>query len=506
MQNEQTAHTIVPLQTAFQSGSVSYLSNSPTERQSLPPLPPRLKTMRTTCLAIALLSIHASSAQGPMRNWRFGWVTALDMEAGPPAFQDGSAMLAIESCISVSSDSGDLLFYSEGVQVFNANDALMPNGTGLLSNSYDWQQGVATCPFPGDPDKHLLFHNGMDQILRVSTVDMSLEGGLGDVTLKNIVVTPNIAEAMTIAPHSNGVDYWLVVRDFPADLFKVFPITNAGVGPVVSSVACGMDTFDFTGMARFNHAHNRLAVTMRGVFGNMGKVGLFPFNPSTGVLGAGTLTSTFAPWGLEFSCSDRLLYLSHNDFAPIEQFNMLAGSPAQILASAIDVSEPIVTLDLAYAPDNRIYFTWNDEFDNGARALGSIGQPDQPGQGCDVTYSAVVWTDVNSRSTTGLPNFIQRSQSDIGNCTPLATTIDELSEPALVSITSPVQDGALLRLPAGSRTSLSILDANGRIVRQEQARGEEHWLNTASLTAGIYLLRAETLADGMSEAVRFVKE
>lgn len=462
--------------------------------------------MRTTCLLLALLSILASSAQGPMRNWRFGWTTALDMETGPPTFQDGSAMFANESSVSVSNEAGDLLFYSEGVQVYNANDAVMPNGTGLLSNSFDFQQGVATCPLPGDPNKHLLFHTGFDQVLRVSTVDMSLDGGLGAVTDKNIVIAANIAEAMTIAPHTNGTDYWLVVRDFPADLFKVYAITSAGVGPIVSSAACGMDTFDWTGMARFNHAFNRLAVTLRGGFGNMGKVGLFPFDPSTGVLGEGTLVPSVDPWGLEFSCSDRLLYLSHNGFVPIEQFNMLAGSPAQILASAVDVSEPVVTFDLAYAPDNRIYFTWNDPANNGARALGAIRQPDELGALCDVTYTAVVWNDSTAIALTGLPNFIQRSQSDIVDCTPLATSINEMSRPALVSIASIVRDGTLLRLSAGSRTVITILDANGRIVRQEQARGEEHWLNTSSLAAGLYLLRAETLADGRSEAVRFVKE
>jgi hypothetical protein len=462
--------------------------------------------MRTTCFLISLLGFLTSSGQGPMRNWRFGWTTALDMQAGPPTFQSGSVMFSNESSISVSNEAGDLLFYSEGIQVYNANNEVMPNGTGLLCNSFDWQQGVATCPLPGDPDKHLLFHTGFEHTLRVSTVDMSLEGGLGDVTDKNIVVATNIAEAMTIAPHSNGVDYWLVVRDFPADLFKVFPITSAGVGPLASSVVCGMDDFDWTGMARFNHAHNVLAVTMRGGFGNMGKIGLFPFDPSTGVLGTGTLAPTFAPWGLEFSCSDRLLYLSHNDFVPIEQFNMLAGTADQILASAIDVSEPIIAFDLAYAPDNRIYFTWNDPLDNGARALGAVQQPDEVGSACNVTDSAVVWTDVNTRTMTGLPNFIQRSFNQIGDCSPLATVIDERTAPSLITMTSPVTDGAWVRLTSGKPAQLSVIDANGRLVRVEQARGDEHWLSTASLAAGLYLLRAENLADGSLEAVRFVKE
>jgi hypothetical protein len=463
--------------------------------------------MRTLTCLLGFMAVAGAIAQGPMRNWRFGWTTALDMETGPPTFQDGSAMFANESSVSVSDQAGDLLFYSEGVQVYNANDAVMPNGTGLLSNSYDFQQGVATCPLPGDPNKHLLFHTGFDQVLRVSTVDMSLDGGLGAVTDKNIVIAANIAEAMTIAPHTNGTDYWLVVRDFPADLFKVFAITSAGVGPMVSSAACGMDTFDWTGMARFNHAFDRLAVTMRGGFGNMGKVGLFPFDPSTGVLGAGTLVPSLDPWGLEFSCSDRYLYLSHNGFVPIEQFNMFAGSPAQILASAVDVSEPVVTFDLAYAPDNRIYFTWNDPLNTGARALGAIRQPDEQGALCDVTYTAVVWNDSTAIALTGLPNFIQSSAPSNGSCAPLATSIPELisNGPSLSSTV--VQEGTWVHWSTPtSGYEISVFHAAGGLVQRIRVQGEAHWLNTSALSQGLYVLHVNSVENDIRGVLKFVKE
>jgi hypothetical protein len=442
-----------------------------------------------------------------MRNWHFGWSASLDMLAGPPAFQAGSGMLTQESCVSVSDANGQLLFYSQGLEVWNAQNTIMPNGTGLLCNSSDWQQGVATCPWPGDPEKHLLFHTGPDQILRVSTVDMSLEGGLGDVTDKNIFVAPNIAEAMTIAPHANGVDYWLVVRDFPADLFKVFPITSAGVGPVVSNVACGMDTFDWTGMARFNHAHDRLAVTMRGGFGNMGKIGLFPFDPATGQLGTGTVVPTYAPWGLEFSCSDRFLYLSHNDLVPIQQFNMAAGSALAILNAPVNISDPIIAFDMAYAPDNRIYFIWNDPWDRGARSLGAVQHPDVLGPGCNVTDSAVVWSDLLTRTTTCLPNFIQSTAPSNGSCAPLATSITELisSGPSLSSTV--VQDGTWVHWSTPtSGYEISVFHAAGGLVQRIRVQGETHWLNTSALSQGLYVLHVTSMENDIRGALKFVKE
>ena len=89
---------------------------------------------------------------------------------------------------------------------------------------------------------------------------------------------------------------------------------------------------------------------------------------------------------------------------------------------------------------------------------------------------------------------------------PLATAVDERTAPSLITMTSPVTDGAWVRLTSGKPAQLSVIDANGRLVRVEQARGNEHWLSTASLAAGLYLLRAEDLTDERSELIRFIKE
>lgn len=463
--------------------------------------------MRFPTLFLVSIVCQTLAAQGSMRNWHFGMNASVDMLAGPPAFQIGSAIGTGESCVTVSDVNGDLLFYSEGMNVWNVNHATMPNGTGLLCNSGDWQQGVATCPWPGMPNKHLLFHTDIDHTLYWSTVDMSLNGGTGDVINKNTFLATGIGEAMTIARHGNGTEYWLVVRDFAADLFKVYPITNAGVGGLSSSVACGMDNIDFTGMVRFNHAHTWMAATMRGGFGNGGLLGLFPFNATTGVLGAGTVIPQYAPWGLEFSCSDRRLYLSHNDLVPIQQFDMLNGSPSNILTNPVDATIPITAFDMANAPDNRIYFVWNDGWNRGARVLGAILEPAEAGLACNMVDSAVVWTYPFAANSTCLPSFIQQQASVVGNCTPVSVSSIEAANELPVLSNTIIDNGAWVRWPAQNEGyQLTVISATGSMVRTEQVRSREHWLDAGALRAGVYVLLLTGNDDGAVSSLKFIKE
>ncbi len=461
--------------------------------------------MRHLTLLVAFLAFHSLFAQSPMRNWHFGANAAVDMLAGPPLFQTGSAMWAGESCVSISDANGNLSFYSDGMSVWNAGHVTMPNGTGLLCNSGDWQQGVASCPWPNVANKHLIFHTDIDHTLYWSVVDMSLNGGTGDVTNKNTFLTNGIGEAMTIARHSNGTDYWLVVRDFSADLFKVYPITSTGVGPLSSSVACGMDDFDFTGMVRFNHAHTWMATTMRGVFGNEGHVGLFPFDAATGILSPGTLVPSVDPVGLEFSCSDRFLYHSRGSL-PIQQFNMLTGNAADILAAPVDATVPIGASALANAPDNRIYFVWNDQWNRGSRVLGAILEPEEIGLACNMTDSAIVWTDPFAATTTSLPSFIQQQASVVGNCTPVSVSSIEGPNNSPVLSNTLVDHGTWVRWSDIKAYRLDLISATGGLVRTEHVRGTDHWLAAETLSTGSYVLRLTSDQGGFVRSLKFMKE
>ncbi len=120
----------------------------------------------------------------------------LDFSTGTPVAMANS-MDSEAGCASVSSHSGSLLFYSNGEKVWDRNHNLMPNGTGLLGNlaSNTAGQGVLIVPFINDTNRYYLFSQGTE--LYYSVVDMTLNGGLGNVVAsqKNIQLAAGLGRS-----------------------------------------------------------------------------------------------------------------------------------------------------------------------------------------------------------------------------------------------------------------------------------------------------------------------
>jgi hypothetical protein len=103
-----------------------------------------------------------------------------------------------ESTTTISDVNGNLLFYSDGIQVYNRNNVVMPNGSGLLGNSSSTQSCLAT-PYPGNPNWYYLFtndavENNLDNGLRYNIIDMTLANGLGDIipSTKNTLIRDDL--------------------------------------------------------------------------------------------------------------------------------------------------------------------------------------------------------------------------------------------------------------------------------------------------------------------------
>jgi hypothetical protein len=166
-----------------------------------------------------------------------------------------------ESTVAAMSDvHGKLLFYSNGCQVANGNNEVMPNGNGLNPGSlsaqvcpwkgYTIPQGALTLPKPGDTSKYYMIHIAGNYDperkliltrLQYSTVDMNLDGGLGDVVEKNIILLMGDFGSFTAVRHGNGRDWWLIVPDFgnarwhkilvtPTG-FEIFPPQDVSISP-----------------------------------------------------------------------------------------------------------------------------------------------------------------------------------------------------------------------------------------------------------------------------------
>ena len=73
-------------------------------------------------------------AQKETYNWRFGYYLGLSFSVTPPTNVTGSGMLTYESSAVISDANGNLLFYTDGKTVWNKQEQVMANGTGLLGS------------------------------------------------------------------------------------------------------------------------------------------------------------------------------------------------------------------------------------------------------------------------------------------------------------------------------------------------------------------------------------
>ena len=64
--------------------------------------------------------------------WYFGWNAGLDFNSGAPVALTDGQLFTLEGCASISDMNGDLLFYTDGMVVYNKNHVLMPNGSGII--------------------------------------------------------------------------------------------------------------------------------------------------------------------------------------------------------------------------------------------------------------------------------------------------------------------------------------------------------------------------------------
>src|SRR5690606_29773672 len=121
-----------------------------------------------------------------------------------------------------------------------------------------------------------------------SVVNMSLNGGLGVVTQKNLVLhpAPLTSEKLCATQHANGIDYWIMTHDNHNNFFRAFLLTAAGVNPspVISKIGKIYDTttgVGFLGNMRFSPSGCKLATTFFGKSA-LDTIEVFNFDKATG--------------------------------------------------------------------------------------------------------------------------------------------------------------------------------------------------------------------------------
>lgn len=171
-------------------------------------------------------------SQGENDNWYFGDHAAVNFSnQSNPVALNNSQMFAYEACGSVSDPSGNLLFYTNGVTVWNREHQVMDNGTGL--HGHDSSGQVQIVKSPSNPNQYFLFtvsdiahtsYNDPTNIVKYSIIDMNEGGnGLNGLPLgavmegyKNITILDDNGdnfktEGISIIPKPNDQSYWILL-------------------------------------------------------------------------------------------------------------------------------------------------------------------------------------------------------------------------------------------------------------------------------------------------------
>jgi len=173
-------------------------------------------------IILAILAITLFSQENNANIWYFGENAGVNFNTGIPLSLTDGALNTWEGCASICNQEGELLFYTDGQTVYNRNHQIMPNGTGLLGD-YSASQSSIIIPKPDlSPNNNIYYIFTVDRWqddfvngLRYSIVDMTLDGGLGDITSdKNILLHDKVAEKITAIHHSNNQDVWILTHDW----------------------------------------------------------------------------------------------------------------------------------------------------------------------------------------------------------------------------------------------------------------------------------------------------
>lgn len=349
--------------------------------------------------------------QGEANIWYFGENAGLDFNSGTPVALTNGQINTIEGCAVLSNNLGQLLFYTDGITVYNKNHQVMVNGTGLMGNSSSTHSATIVQK-PGNPNLFYVFTLdafGHVNGFRYSVIDLALDNGLGGVTSeKNVPIYGPSSEKISVVKHANNIDFWIVTMGYPGNTFYAHLLTSSGISssPVISTAGFYVpnnDENNVIGQMKISPTGNKISV----VHTEQKKVELFDFNNNNGIISnpillysSNSSSTSQTVYGTEFSPNGEVLYVTKTFEYKIFQYDLTSSN---IPASKIDI-QYIQNYNfpnaLQLGPDGKIYIAQQSKY-----YLSVIANPNNIGVACNLQEDIISLN--GKRSNSGLPTFSQ---------------------------------------------------------------------------------------------------
>lgn len=340
--------------------------------------------------------------QKQTNNWYFGFSAGVSFNTGNPIPLSGGQIVTQEGCSSISDKNGNLLFYTDGITIWNKNHLQMTNGTNL-GGDFSSTQSALIIQKPGSENLYYIFctaADGESNGLTYSIVDISLSSGLGAVTnQKNIQLVTPTCEKLTATLHKNGRDVWIIAHGYMNNSFYSYLLTTSGLNvlPVITNIGTIVAGGFWTTRGSMKASPDGKYIA---VANYLIDVQLFDFDNLTGIISNPVLLSNsygaFGPYGIEFSSSSKVLYVVDREL--LYQYDLKSTN--------IGLSETLIATSstefgsMQIATNGKIYVTlYNTNF------LSVINNPNIIGSGCDFFEKDV--NLLSGVSRIGLPTALQ---------------------------------------------------------------------------------------------------
>lgn len=372
-------------------------------------------------------------SQKEANNWYFGFNAGITFNGKTASAITDGKLWSNEGGASMSDNEGKLLFYTDGITVWDRTHDTTPNGHDLKGNKSSTQSAIIV-PHPNNKELFYIFTvdavdywGGHDYGMNFSLFDMSLNSGKGDIvnSQKNIKLASNTCEKLTAVRHANKKDFWVLTHIFGTDSIYAYLVTSSGVNlnPVKSKTGFKIRN------SMVNYAAGYMKVSPDGTkiaYANnlIDSSGLGDFDAKSGKVSNVWPFMMKDSYGLEFSARSQYLYLASwlnngtgsTPSYDIYQFNAKSKNIIEFLASKIkfETDKPIGSMQLG--PDRKIYMIRGHD---SIEYLDVIHAPDSIGNSCRIQKDYIY---LNGKTVwIGLPNFItsyfQKTTFDIiGKC------------------------------------------------------------------------------------------
>ncbi len=316
------------------------------------------------------------------------------------------------SSLAGSDKNGNLIFYTDLLQVNDTIDDTMPNGTGLnpgshevedssLELAYGISNGAIFLPAPDSDSLYYLFHitlsntsllpqGVVDSFFRYTLIDMSGNHGLGVVRSKNNILVAGYTMGeggLSACKHGNGRDWWIFVPKLFSNCYYQYLLTPLGLDSL--GLQCFGDSFatntdrgqscftpdgsKFIWCTPFDSLHIMDFDRCSGMFSNNRPK--IPIYDSLSVA-----TGAYFFTGVAVSPDSRYLYVGSG--TELWQFDLFADTIAKSRILLQNLAQDAVqssTETLQLGPDGKIYINpiGQDTF------FHVINTPDSPGLACN---------------------------------------------------------------------------------------------------------------------------